>query len=148
MTLNNDFIFLQRPDQLPMIDEESESTNDEERKDRSSTTTMVQFTRSISAINSMSLGLNVLKAKNKFLRALTVRHLTQADYRKEGEMQWEKITKAYSPKLTFGNMDFSDLASTSSTLIPSDSLMHLGDSHLPPPKPPPLPSQTNTNNHR
>ena len=138
MTLNNDFCLFQRLDHLPMIDEESENTKEEERKDRSSTTTMIQFTKSISAINSMSLGLNVLKAKNKFLRALAVRHLTQADYRKEGEIQWENISDTYSPKLTFGNMDFSDLALLPSTVIPSNSTLQLTDSHLLPTKPLPI----------
>ena len=94
---------------LNSIDEDDESEpfgyqDDGEVFERKSPN-LVQFTRSISAINSMSLGvqvlplphppiivfiyknpLKVLKAKKAFLKALAVRHLTAEDYRKQGEV--------------------------------------------------------------
>ena len=85
-------------------DDESFDYEDDQVFERKSPN-LVQFTRSISAINSMSLGvqvlplphplsivciyknpLKVLKAKKAFLKALAVRHLTAEDYRKQGEV--------------------------------------------------------------
>ena len=53
----------------------------------------------------------VLKAKNAFLRALTVRHLTEDDYKKQGEARWTEITSEYeTTSLVVGDLDFSNLS--------------------------------------
>ena len=125
----NNYYLRKRHGHLPMIDEENDypevfQESEPKPKEDSTMTTMIQFTKSISAINSMSVGVNVLKAKNAFLRALAIRHLTPADYRREGEIQWKEISENYSPTLVFGNMDFTDLATpaTSSRPVPNTPL--------------------------
>ena len=84
----------------------------------------------------------VLKAKNAFLRALTVRHLTEDDYKKQGEARWTEITSEYeTTSLVVGDLDFSNLSlrnrKTSQPPLPNGSTFP----PLPPlPPPPPSPN--------
>ena len=141
--------------------------NDEEvfQAPAKTSASMLQFTRSIGALNAMSLGVQVLKAKvsiinilnsirtankfkalfmfqNAFLKALTVKHLTAEDYKCEGEVLWKDISDNFNvDKLIVADMDFTDMLIHNSEAINKE---HTSVSSVPsvlhePPPPPPLP---------
>ena len=145
---------------LASIDEEDGKENDEVFESKASAS-VLQFTKSISALNAMSLGVQVLKAKvnkeiklensylltfqNAFLKAIHVRHLTAEDYRRAGELLWKDCAENFSTeRLIVAEMDFSDLykpykikEEQRAPPVPvSVASTHAGG---PPPPPPPLP---------
>merc|ERR1712179_259874 len=103
---------------------------------------MIQFTESIFVINSMYAGVNVIKAKNAFLKKLNRANISQKEIENEGEKEWRSIEATYKPVLKWKNEDFTAL---------EGKLCKPDDTHsenrktkvipsLPPPPPPPPPS--------
>ena len=70
---------------------------------------MIQFTESISAINSMTASVGLIRAKNAFLRKLSKDVISQEDIQREGEKEWRTIEESYTPILKWNDMDFTDL---------------------------------------
>ena len=154
-------------DNITNGNDDDHNHNDEEvfQAPAKTSASMLQFTRSIGALNAMSLGVQVLKAKvsiinilnsirtankfkalfmfqNAFLKALTVKHLTAEDYKCEGEVLWKNISDNFNvDKLIVADMDFTDMLIHSSEAINKE---HTSVSSVPsvlhePPPPPPLP---------
>ena len=70
---------------------------------------MIQSTESISAINSMSATVGLIRAKNAFLRKLSKDIISQEDIQREGEKEWRIIEESYKPILKWNDVDFTDL---------------------------------------
>ena len=104
---------------------------------------MFAFTRSISALNTMTFSMGVLRAKNAFMKKLSQDHiLTPADYKTEGNKQWKNIAAGHKVTLSFADMDFSDLQRDEPDTPVKNVKANLPYSHLkngipPPPAPPP-----------
>ena len=105
--------------------------------------TMFCFTRSISALNTMTFSMGVLRAKNAFMKKLSQDHmLTPADYKAEGNKQWQDIADGHKVTLIFADMDFSDLQRDEPDTPVKNVKGNLPFKHLqkgipPPPAPPP-----------
>merc|ERR1719228_1014107 len=103
---------------------------------------MFCFTRSISALNTMTFSMGVLRAKNAFMKKLSQdRLMTPADYKEAGDRQWEDIAAKHQVCLSLAGMDFSDLKRDQLDTSKRRVKNNLPYSHLqngiPPPPPPP-----------
>ena len=76
---------------------------------KKSNSKMIQSTESISAINSMSATVGLIRAKNAFLRKLSKDIISQEDIQREGEKEWRIIEESYKPILKWNDVDFTDL---------------------------------------
>lgn len=76
---------------------------------------MVKFTRSISALNSLTFSMSsVLRAKAKFMKKLSQEATASPEEcREEGRKQWAEIATSTKPKLHIAGFDFSELAKLS-----------------------------------
>jgi len=98
---------------------------------------MFCFTRSISALNSMTFSMGVLRAKNAFKKKLSQDHLlTPADYKDAGGKLWKDIANTYKISLSFADMDFSDLEKDEPDTRKNTVLTSTNGTSLPPPPPP------------
>ena len=87
------------------------------------------------------------------MKALSIKHLTAEDYKKEGEIQWEDICKNFEPaNLIVADIDFTELYVESSKKSQIDTMNQASSSVacLPPaaagvPLPPPLPTINSSN---
>ena len=72
---------------------------------------LIQFSRSLKAINSLVVGVRVVQAKKAFLSKLSSLRapLGVEECRMEGAIQWEKIKEASDLSLIVASMNFSDL---------------------------------------
>merc|ERR1712168_648175 len=90
------------------------SLNQEQKRplSLSKSSNMIQFTKSISALNSINVSMGVIRAKNAFMSKLSsnkTSHISAADFRKEGEKQWEQVQRNFSSKMVICGIDFTDL---------------------------------------
>ena len=104
-----------------------------------------QFSQSLTAINSLVVGVRVVQAKKAFLSKLSKPRapLGVEECKVEGAIQWEKIKEASTLSLTFASMDFSDLVVPDETdylLSVSAAVNKDGQGVTPPPPPPPSPA--------
>ena len=72
---------------------------------------LIQFSRSLKAINSLVVGVRVVQAKKAFLSKLSSLRapLGVEECKTEGAIQWEKIKEASYLSLIVASMNFSDL---------------------------------------
>jgi len=100
---------------------------------------MFCFTRSISALNSMTFSMGVLRAKNAFKKKLSQDPLlTPADYKDAGGKQWKDIANKYKISLSFADMDFSDLQSDEPDTRENTIFTSINGASPPLPPPPPM----------
>ena len=103
---------------------------------KKSNSKMIQFTESISAINSMAASVVVIRAKNAFLRSLNREPITQKDIQNEGEKEWKLIEATYQPVLRWKDKDFTDL--NEGMTKPHHDIQKTSGGPPPPPPPPPI----------
>jgi len=106
-------------------------------------TNMFAFTRSLSALNTVSFSMGVIRAKNAFKKKLSQEPvvLTAADYKATGIKQWDAIASTCQIMLTICDMDFSDLKEVDE-VDGNKKVLNLSMPKSGPPPPPPPPGMS------
>ena len=110
---------------------------------------LIQFSRSLKAINSLVVGVRVVQAKKAFLSKLSKARapLGEDECKAEGAAQWERIKEASTLSLTFASMDFSDLVLQDETDHQLSATSAVNKEVTPPPPPPPPPPSPASPSH-
>ncbi|XP_023323709.1 FH1/FH2 domain-containing protein 1 isoform X2 [Eurytemora carolleeae] len=139
-------------EEIIVIEQEEEEDDDAQRKknnseDEKQRNIMLQFSRSITALNSLNSSIGVLRAKQVWLRRVSTT-ATPQQIKQEGENIWKSIQSEATLETDVSDFNFSDLDENTEESVDCVDTSSLSSLQAPPPptlpssipSPPPLPS--------